>query len=80
MGEKITMGKELNPSIWKQTGTFSPAHWKPGTFVSFTTFSSYSCKVQICTGHGMNLEHDHIQTPWNHSSLKISGPYVKKVT
>lgn len=61
MGEKMTVGKrELNPSIWKQTRTFSSVHLRSGTFISFTTFSSHSCKEQIRTGHGVNTQYDHI--------------------
>lgn len=29
------------------------------------------------TGHGMSIEYDHIQTPWN---LNISGPCILRVT
>lgn len=61
MGEKMTVRKrELNPSIWKQTRTFSSVHLRSGTFISFTTFSNHSCKEQICTGHGVNIQYDHI--------------------
>lgn len=54
-------GKESSiPVSGNKLAHFLQFIWDLAPFISFTTFSSHSCKEQIRTGHGVNTQYDHI--------------------
>lgn len=61
MGEKMTVRKrELNPSIWKQTRTFSSVHLRSGTIYQF--YNILKSQLQGTNMHRTRCEH----TVWSY--------------